>query len=83
MLVAALAVMAAKCENRGRERDVLASMLDFSDTGDIGLFIDEASVAVRERRSAKGGIMPVAISRSCSRRSARNDLVCHTWSTTI
>src|SRR5438876_6614464 len=33
-------------------------MLDFADTGDIGLFIDESSVAVREAAIGKGGIMP-------------------------
>jgi len=58
MLGAALAVMAAKGENRVESATFLASMLDFSDTGDIGLFIDEASVAVREAAIGKGGIMP-------------------------
>ncbi len=33
-------------------------MPDFSDTGDIGLFIDEAGVALREAAIGKGGIMP-------------------------
>ena len=58
MLGAALAVMAAKGENRVESATFLASMLDFSETGDIGLFIDEASVAVREAAIGKGGIMP-------------------------
>jgi len=58
MLGTALAVMAAKGENRVESATFLASMLDFSDTGDIGLFIDEASVAVREAAIGKGGIMP-------------------------
>jgi len=58
MLGAALAVMAAKGENRAESVTFLASMLDFSDTGDIGLFIDEASVAVREAAIGKGGVMP-------------------------
>jgi len=58
MLGAALAVMAAKGENRVESATFLASMLDFSDAGDIGLFIDEASVAVREAAIGKGGIMP-------------------------
>src|SRR5258708_34265110 len=55
---AALAVMAAKGEDRVESATFLASMLDFSDTGDIGLFIDESSVAVREAAIGKGGIMP-------------------------
>ena len=58
MLGAALAVMAAKGDNRVESATFLASMLDFSDTGDIGLFIDESSVAVREAAIGKGGIMP-------------------------
>ncbi|HKB74693.1 MAG TPA: class I poly(R)-hydroxyalkanoic acid synthase [Burkholderiales bacterium] len=58
MLGTALAVMAAKGENRVESATFLASMLDFSDTGDIGLFIDESSVAVREAAIGKGGIMP-------------------------
>jgi polyhydroxyalkanoate synthase subunit PhaC len=33
-------------------------MLDFSDPGEIGLLIDEAGVAARERMIGKGGIMP-------------------------
>ena len=58
MLGAALAVMAAKGDNRVESATFLASMLDFSDAGDIGLFIDEASVAVRDAAIGKGGIMP-------------------------
>src|SRR5207247_7264102 len=58
MLGAALAVVAAKGDNRVESATFLASMLDFSDTGDIGLFIDEASVAVREAAIGGGRIIP-------------------------
>ena len=58
MLGAALAVAAAKGEERVESATFLASMLDFSDTGEIGLFIDEASVALREAAIGKGGVMP-------------------------
>ena len=58
MLGAALAVMAAKGEKRVESATFLASMLDFSDTGEIGLFIDEPSVALREAAIGKGGVMP-------------------------
>ncbi len=58
MLGAALAVMAAKGEERVESATFLASMLDFSDTGEIGLFIDEASVALREASIGTGGVMP-------------------------
>ncbi|MGB5081287.1 MAG: class I poly(R)-hydroxyalkanoic acid synthase [Burkholderiales bacterium] len=58
MLGAALAVMAAKGKEPVESATFLASMLDFCDTGEIGLFIDESSVAQREAAIGKGGIMP-------------------------
>ena len=39
---------------------LLATMLDFTDTGQIGLFVDEAMVATREATIGKGGIFPGA-----------------------
>jgi poly[(R)-3-hydroxyalkanoate] polymerase subunit PhaC len=58
MLGAALAVLAARGERKVESATYLASMLDFSDTGDIGLFIDEASIGLREAAIGKGCIMP-------------------------
>src|SRR5262249_29200026 len=58
MLGAALAVQAARGGGEVESATFLASMLDFSDTGDIGVFIDETSVAVREAAIGKGGVMP-------------------------
>jgi poly[(R)-3-hydroxyalkanoate] polymerase subunit PhaC len=58
MLGAALAVMRQKGEKYVESATFLASMLDFTDTGDIGLFIDESGVALREAAIGKGGIMP-------------------------
>src|SRR6185503_11539293 len=55
---AALAVLAARGDDRVASVTLLASMLDFSDTGEISLFIDEASVAAREAAIGGGGIMP-------------------------
>ena len=37
---------------------LLATMLDFEHTGQIGLFVDEAMVATREATIGKGGIFP-------------------------
>ncbi len=54
----ALAVMAAKGDTRAASVTLLAAMLDFSDTGEISLFVDEASVAAREAAIGAGGIMP-------------------------
>ncbi|HEY5899003.1 MAG TPA: class I poly(R)-hydroxyalkanoic acid synthase [Burkholderiales bacterium] len=58
LLGAALAVMAAKGEDTVESVTFLAAMLDFSETGPIGLFVDEASVATREATIGKGGILP-------------------------
>jgi polyhydroxyalkanoate synthase len=58
LLGVALAVAAARSEDRVASATFLASMLDFADTGEIGLFIDEASVALREAAIGRGGVMP-------------------------
>ena len=58
MLGVALALLAARGDDTVESATFLASMLDFSDTGEIGLFVDEASVAVREATLGKGGVMP-------------------------
>jgi polyhydroxyalkanoate synthase len=58
LLGAALAVLAAKGEDLVASVTFLTTMLDFSDTGLIGLFVDESSVAARERSIGRGGILP-------------------------
>ena len=58
LLASALAVMAARGEDPVESLTLLAAMLDFSDTGEIGLFVDEASTAAREAAIGQGGIMP-------------------------
>jgi polyhydroxyalkanoate synthase subunit PhaC len=58
MLGAALAVIAARGEHKVESATYLAAMLDFSDPGDIRLFIDEAGMAVREAAIGQGGVMP-------------------------
>jgi polyhydroxyalkanoate synthase subunit PhaC len=58
LLGAGLAVMAAKGEDIVESVTFLAAMLDFSETGQIGYFVDEASVATREATIGKGGILP-------------------------
>jgi polyhydroxyalkanoate synthase len=57
LLGVALAVAAARGEKGVESATFLASMLDFSDTGEIALFIDEPSVALREAAIGKSGIM--------------------------
>ena len=58
LLAVALAVAAARGEDGVESATFLASMLDFSDTGEIGLFIDEPTVALREATIGRGGVMP-------------------------
>ena len=58
LLGAALAVMKKKKENSVASVTFLATMLDFSETGQIGLFVDEASVGAREAAIGKGGLLP-------------------------
>ena len=58
ILSCAAAVLAAKQQEKIATLTLLTTMLDFSDTGEIGLLIDAASVALREATIGKGGILP-------------------------
>jgi polyhydroxyalkanoate synthase len=57
LLGAALAVLAARGEDPVASATWLTTMLDFAETGQIGLFVDEASVALREAAIGKGGLL--------------------------
>ena len=58
LLGAALAVLAAEGEDRVASVTLLATMLDFSDPGELGIFIDEQAVATREASIGKNGLLP-------------------------
>ena len=58
LLGAALAVLSARNDSWVKSVTFLATMLDFSETGQIGLFVDEASVAAREAAIGRGGLLP-------------------------
>lgn len=58
ILSCAAAVLAGKQQNKIAALTLLTTMLDFSDTGEIGLLIDTAAVALREATIGKGGILP-------------------------
>jgi poly[(R)-3-hydroxyalkanoate] polymerase subunit PhaC len=60
LLGAALAVLADKGEDLVASATWLTTMLDFSEPGQIGLFIDPASVATRETAIGRGGLLPGA-----------------------
>ena len=57
LLSSALAVLAARGEQPAASLTLLTTMLDFADTGDIDLFVDDASVVAREAAMGQGGIL--------------------------
>lgn len=57
LLGSALAVLAAKGERPVASLTLLAAMLDFYDTGELSVFIDEAYVARREQDFRSGGVL--------------------------
>ncbi|MFI4939301.1 MAG: class I poly(R)-hydroxyalkanoic acid synthase [Burkholderiales bacterium] len=77
MLAAALAVLFARGEKPVASLTLLTSLLDFSDTGVIEVYIDEAQVALREQAIGQGGLMPAHDFASAFSSLRSNDLV---WS---
>jgi polyhydroxyalkanoate synthase subunit PhaC len=57
ILGTALAVLAARGKKPVASVTLLTSMLDFSDTGILDIFIDETSVSQRESEMGKGGLL--------------------------
>lgn len=57
LLASALAVAAARDEQVASSVTLLTTMLDFTDTGELGLMVDEASVAAREASIGRGGLL--------------------------
>ncbi|MEM5315010.1 class I poly(R)-hydroxyalkanoic acid synthase [Paraburkholderia sp. JHI869] len=58
ILSSALAVIRAREEDKVASLTLLTTMLDFTDPGDLGVFIDEQTVAQREHAIGSGGIYP-------------------------
>jgi polyhydroxyalkanoate synthase len=75
LLGAALAVLAAKGDALVESVTYLTTMLDFSESGQIGLFVDEASVAQREAALGRGGILPGAELATVFSSLRANDLI--------
>jgi len=75
LLAAALAVQAAKGENTVESVTYLATMLDFSAPGQLGVFIDENGVAAREAVIGAGGILPGADLATTFNALRANDLI--------
>lgn len=57
MLGTALAVLAARGQKPVASATLLTTFLDFSDTGILDVFIDEAFVKYREKEMGQGGLM--------------------------
>jgi polyhydroxyalkanoate synthase subunit PhaC len=57
ILSSALAVAKARSQDPVASLTLLTTLLDFSDTGEIGCFVDENSVTQREATIGKGGLL--------------------------
>ena len=57
LLASGLAVLAARGDEPAASMTLLTSMLDFSDTGVLDLFVDEDMVRMRERALGQGGLL--------------------------
>ena len=57
LLTSALAVARARGQDDVASLTLLTTLLDFSQPGELGCFIDEASVAARENTIGKGGLL--------------------------
>ncbi|CAD6562913.1 Poly(3-hydroxyalkanoate) polymerase subunit PhaC [Paraburkholderia sabiae] len=58
MLSSALAVMRANGEDSVASLTLLTALLDFSEPGDLGVFIDEPGVSMRENTIGRSGLYP-------------------------
>jgi polyhydroxyalkanoate synthase len=56
ILSCALAILKEKGSEAVASATLLTTMLDFDDPGDLGVFVDEASVAMREQTIGKSGL---------------------------
>jgi polyhydroxyalkanoate synthase len=75
ILTSSLAVLKARGEDPVASLTLLTTLLDFSDTGEIGLFIDENGVATRESTIGKGGLLPARDLQNTFSFLRANDLV--------
>ncbi len=75
ILATALAVLAARGEKPVASASFLTTLLDFTDTGILDVFIDEAFVKYREAEMGKGGLMKGADLNSTFSLLRPNDLM--------
>ena len=75
ILTSSLAVLKERGEDIVASLTLLTTLLDFSDTGEIGLFIDEQGVTAREATIGKGGLLPARDLQNTFSFLRANDLV--------
>jgi polyhydroxyalkanoate synthase subunit PhaC len=75
IVATALALLYARGEKPVASLTLLTALLDFSDTGVIDVFIDEAQVGLREQSIGKGGLMPGRDFASAFSSLRPNDLI--------
>jgi polyhydroxyalkanoate synthase len=77
LLASALAVLEKKGRNPAVSLTLLTTLLDFTDVGEIRVYIDKAFVAKREKQLTKGGLVPGGELATAFSSLRANDLV---WS---
>jgi hypothetical protein len=82
LLASALAVLEKKGANPSVSLTLLTTLLDFTEVGEIRVYIDEKFVAKREQQLKKGGIVPGGELPGPSRACAPTTSCGPTWSTT-
>ena len=75
LLANALAVLQARGKQFAHSATLLTTMVDFTDTGILSVYVDEASVALREATLGKGGLMTGRELASAFSSLRPNDLV--------
>lgn len=75
ILSSALAVLAGRGEEPVASLTLLTTLLDFSDTGEIGLLIDEHFLALKESQIGQGGLLAAKELASTFSALRANDLV--------
>ncbi len=77
LLASTLAYMAAKKDGRFRSATYFASMVDFEEAGELGVFIDEEQLAALEKRMEEKGYLDGAAMATTFNMLRANDLI---WS---
>ena len=75
IVATALAVLKARGDSPAASLTLLTTLLDFSDTGVLDVFIDEEQVSRREKALAKGGLLPGSDLASTFSSLRPNDLI--------